>query len=110
MRYLFILIRLPFFILAVGLVTIFIVGVSLPGLLGFGLLIIPIAWLMFVVPFKLIGAAFEDDADGFKEYIRTTPVEYIAAFPAVITEGRDIYISLWRWLIGATDPAKSDRQ
>ena len=109
MEHLFLIIRLPFFILAAGLFTIYFAGVFVPALLGFGLFVVPLAWLVFVIPFKLLGAAFENDASAFKEYVVATPAAWLAALLQAVDECLRVYRSLYEWLINGAQATRNRR-
>ena len=98
MKFFFVLIRLPFFIIGVWLWTAFCCIVYPPYYLWF-LVFAPVFRVVFVLPFVFISAALTNDPERVNSYLKMIPEKWNESLSS-IAEIFGLYEVMWRWFIG----------
>lgn len=104
MEILFILVRLPVFLIGVVLWTGYLF-VATPFVVGWFLLLNPL--LRFLgAPFVLVGSALFGRAEDFRSYMEKTGKEWVEAvstLPADLADLSNTYGGMWRWLLSGSN-------
>lgn len=111
METVFLLIRAPFVLIGAILVTI--IGVPLMIVFGlaiflFWLIIAPLGWLVFLLPFKFFEAAFQNRSEMLTSYVKESFSKWKSLIVDVVEDFfkglASPYTTLYSWLVsGSTD-------